>query len=53
LIVATVYYLLLTTLWSFVQSWLESRFDPDRSNVALDLKQKSMAHRAFGLGLRV
>jgi polar amino acid transport system permease protein len=53
LIVATVYYLLLTTLWSFVQNWLEARFDPDKSNVALDLKQKSVAQRAFGLGLRV
>ncbi|GAC1365811.1 MAG: amino acid ABC transporter permease [Ktedonobacteraceae bacterium] len=51
LIVATIYYLLLTTIWSFVQNWLEGRFDPDRSNVALDLKQKSIAHRAFGFGV--
>src|ERR1700693_2768731 len=30
LIVATFYYLILTTLWGFVQNWIESRLDPDR-----------------------
>ncbi len=51
LLVATVYYLLLTTLWGFVQSWLEARFDPDRSNVALKTKQKNVAERALGFEL--
>jgi polar amino acid transport system permease protein len=51
LIVATVYYLLFTTIWSFVQSRIEARFDPDRSNVAVKVSQKSVAERALGLEL--
>ncbi len=51
LIVATVYYLLLTTLWEFVQRWLEKRFDPDRMNVAVKVApQKSTAQRLIGVG---
>src|SRR3989442_10980660 len=31
LIVATFYYLLLTTLWGFIQNWIENRLDPNRT----------------------
>ena len=31
LILATLYYLLLTTLWGYVQSWIENRLDPNRT----------------------
>jgi polar amino acid transport system permease protein len=31
LLVATFYYLVLTTLWGYIQSWLESRLDPERT----------------------
>ena len=31
LIVATFYYLVLTTLWGYFQSWIERRLDPDRT----------------------
>ncbi len=48
LIVATVYYLILTTLWSFVQNWIENRLDPDKTNVNLDAKQRSTAARLLG-----
>ena len=51
LIVATVYYLIFTTLWSFVQSRIERRFDPDRSNVALETKPKNVAQRTLGFEL--
>jgi len=30
LIVATVWYLLLTTIWGYFQSWIENRLDPNR-----------------------
>jgi polar amino acid transport system permease protein len=51
LIVATVYYLLFTTIWSFVQSRIEASFDPDRSNVAVTTKPKNVVERAFGVEL--
>ncbi len=52
LIVATFYYLLLTTLWSFVQSWIENRLNPDRLTKA-DLKErKSWTERMIGFGSR-
>lgn len=40
LLVATCYYLALTTLWTYFQSWLESRLDPDRT-IKRDLFEKS------------
>lgn len=50
LIVATVYYLVLTTLWGYVQNWLERRMDPNRTTRD-DLKeQKSWAVRLMGFG---
>ena len=52
LIVATFYYLLLTTLWGFVQSWIENRLNPDRLTKA-DLKEKkSWSERMIGFGSR-
>src|SRR5437763_16117002 len=30
LVLATLYYLLLTTLWVYVQNWIENRLDPNR-----------------------
>lgn len=52
LIIATFYYLLLTTLWGFVQSWIENRLNPDRLTKA-DLKEKkSWAQRMVGFGSR-
>jgi polar amino acid transport system permease protein len=52
LIVATIYYLVLTTIWEFVQRWIEKRFDPDHLNVAVDMsKQKSFSQRVAGIGL--
>ncbi len=52
LIMATFYYLFLTTLWGFVQSWIENRLNPDRLTKA-DLKEKkSWTERMIGLGSR-
>jgi amine acid ABC transporter, permease protein, 3-TM region, His/Glu/Gln/Arg/opine family len=51
LIVATVYYLLLTTAWEFVQRWIERRFDPDRMNASVTMpEQKNFLQRAVGVG---
>jgi len=44
LIVATIYYLVLTTLWEFVQRWI------DRTNVAIAPEQKGWSRRLFGTG---
>ena len=49
LVVATLYYLLLTTLWGFVQGWLERSLDPNR-NIKVDLDQRSLGSRIFGFG---
>ena len=49
LVVATLYYLLLTTLWGFVQSWIEKRLDPNR-NIKVELNQKGLGNRLFGFG---
>ena len=52
LIVATFYYLLLTTLWGFVQSWIENRLNPDRIT-ELELKEKkNWTERMIGFGSR-
>ena len=51
LIVATVYYLLLTTIWTFVQRWIENRLDPDRVQVDTKLiEEKSLTQRVMGFG---
>jgi polar amino acid transport system permease protein len=52
LIMVTFYYLLLTTLWGFVQRWIENRLSPDRLTKA-DLKEKkSWSERMLGFGSR-
>lgn len=49
LLVATLYYLALTTIWGFMQSWIEKQLDPNR-NIKVDLDQKSLGNRIFGFG---
>ena len=49
LLVATLYYLLLTTLWGFFQNWVERRMDTDRS-LKVEMDQKSFSARVFGFG---
>src|SRR5713226_9216050 len=51
LIVATFYYLALTTLWGYIQNWIEKRLDPDRVEIKIDLgDRKSFTQRLIGLG---
>ena len=50
LIVVTFYYLLLTTLWGFVQRWIENRLNPDRLTKADLIEKKSWAARMMGFG---
>ncbi|GCE49475.1 polar amino acid transport system permease protein [Thermosporothrix hazakensis] len=45
LIVSSVYYLLMTTVWTFVQSWIERRLDPERKAKAA---QKNWTSRVLG-----
>jgi polar amino acid transport system permease protein len=49
LIVATVYYLILTTIWEFVQRWIENKFNPDKMNVEVATEKGTMA-RMLGFG---
>ena len=49
LIVATVWYLLLTTIWGYCQSWVENRLDPNRT-LKTELDQKGWGARMFGFG---
>src|SRR2546426_8580245 len=49
LIVATVWYLLLTTGWGYIQNWVENRLDPNRT-MKTDLVQKGWAARMLGFG---
>ncbi len=49
LIVATFWYLVLTTIWGYVQRWIESRFDPERMSVDVS-EQKHWAQRLTGFG---
>ncbi len=52
LVVATFYYLILTTVWGYIQNWIEGRMDPDRLT-ATELKaQKSWTMRMMGFGGR-
>ncbi len=53
LIVATFYYLLLTTLWGYIQTRIENRLDPDRVEIKIDLREKKgFAERLVGFGSR-
>lgn len=47
LVVATCYYLLLTTLWGFVQQWIEKRLDPDRGGL---YEKKGLMARMLSFG---
>jgi polar amino acid transport system permease protein len=49
LIVVTLYYLLMTTIWGYVQAWIENRLDPNRST-KVELQEKSWASRMLGFG---
>ncbi len=49
LVLATLYYLVLTTLWGFVQGWIERSLDPNR-NIKVELDQRSLGSRIFGFG---
>jgi polar amino acid transport system permease protein len=50
LVVATFYYLVLTTIWGYAQRWIENRLDPDRKVRAVISEQKSWTGRMFGFG---
>jgi len=50
LIVATFYYLILTTLWGYIQNWIENRMDPDRETKAELQAKKGWSERMFGFG---
>lgn len=51
LIVATFYYLLMTTLWGYFQTWLENRMNPNRPKIDKEDKA-SWSERILGLGPR-
>ena len=50
LIVATFYYLALTTLWGYLQSWIERRLDPERTKTSDTYETKAWIARMTGLG---
>jgi len=50
LIVATVYYLVLTSLWSYFQSWIENRLNPDRAVKTELVEKKGWTERMLGFG---
>ena len=50
LLVATVYYLALTTLWGYFQSWLENRLDPNRITKYDLQERKGWTERMIGFG---
>ena len=51
LIVATFYYLVLTTLWGYLQSWIERRLDPDRAGKKDLYEKKAWLARMVGFGV--
>jgi polar amino acid transport system permease protein len=50
LLVATIYYLILTSLWGYVQNWIENRLNPYRERKEDLLEQKSWTQRMIGFG---
>jgi polar amino acid transport system permease protein len=53
LIVATFYYLILTTLWGYAQRWIENRLDPNRTNSKIEIDdKKNWTQRMVGFGTR-
>ena len=45
LIVATFYYLILTTLWGYAQRWIENKLDPNRT---ISMNEKGWTQRMLG-----
>ena len=52
LIVATFYYLFLTTVWGFIQNWNENRLNPDRVTKLEIREKKGWTERMLGFGTR-
>ena len=50
LIVATFYYLVLTSLWGYVQNWIENRMDPNRITKFEVAGDRGFAMRMMGFG---
>ena len=50
LVVATFYYLILTTVWGYIQSYIERRMDPDRLTATEIKAQKGWTQRMIGIG---
>ncbi len=50
LIVATFYYLLMTTAWGYIQNWIERRLDPDRGGKSEQIETRSFGMRLVGMG---
>jgi len=50
LIVATFWYLLLTTGWGYIQSWIENSMDPNRTGKAEVIEKKGWGERVVGFG---
>jgi polar amino acid transport system permease protein len=48
LIVATFYYLILTTIWEYIQRALERSLDPNRSTSKVEISQKGWTQRIVG-----
>jgi polar amino acid transport system permease protein len=50
LIVATFYYLFLTTVWGYIQNWIENRLDPNRIIRDELIEKKGWTQRVVGFG---
>ena len=50
LIVATFYYLILTTVWGYIQNWIENRLDPNRIIRDELIEKKGWTQRVVGFG---
>jgi polar amino acid transport system permease protein len=50
LVVATFYYLILTTVWGYIQSYIENRMDPNRLTQTELKAQRGWTQRMMGFG---
>jgi len=50
LVVATFYYLILTTIWGYIQNYIERRMDPNRLTATEQKAQKGWTQRMMGFG---
>jgi polar amino acid transport system permease protein len=50
LLLSTIYYLLLTTIWGYIQSWLERSLDVTRTPKVEVSPKQSWAARVVGFG---